>query len=291
MKNGFYTALGTPLDEHGNFMEASFRKQVKDQIAAGASGLLALGSMGCQPAVKTEECPKVAGACADAASGACPVFVGAMDNSIERVLARIESYRGLKIDGVVVTTPFYYVATQSELVNFYRSLASRSPFPIYIYDLPVATKTPLEVKTIETIMAEENIGGIKSGILPTVRMLLHSPAHKEGFTILFSGLDVCDTAYKWGLMKYLDGMFAMTPRSSGELGQLLGKGEWDSARDKLNTILEIRDRIKKIGIFRGFSEAMNLLGYEGWFAPDYCRPLSGEEKTFVRDNMDELGLL
>ena len=60
MEDGFYTALGTPLDEEGNFLADSFRAQVADQLEAGASGLLALGSMGAQAGVKTAECSKVA---------------------------------------------------------------------------------------------------------------------------------------------------------------------------------------------------------------------------------------
>ena len=39
-ENGFYTALGTPIDENGDLVEASLRKHVNQQIEAGASGLL-----------------------------------------------------------------------------------------------------------------------------------------------------------------------------------------------------------------------------------------------------------
>ena len=38
IKNGFYTALGTPLDENGNLVEASLRKHINQQIEAGAAG-------------------------------------------------------------------------------------------------------------------------------------------------------------------------------------------------------------------------------------------------------------
>ena len=48
MNNGFFTALGTPLDEFGNLEEKSFIKHVEDQVEAGASGILIMGSMGNQ---------------------------------------------------------------------------------------------------------------------------------------------------------------------------------------------------------------------------------------------------
>lgn len=77
-------ALGTPLDESGNFIASSFKKHVEDQIVTGAAGLLVMGSMGIQPCIKDSECPKVAAAAAEAAKGACPVLVGVMDNSVGR---------------------------------------------------------------------------------------------------------------------------------------------------------------------------------------------------------------
>ena len=39
MKNGFYTALGTPLTESGEVIESSLIKHIEQQIEAGASGL------------------------------------------------------------------------------------------------------------------------------------------------------------------------------------------------------------------------------------------------------------
>ena len=289
MKDGFYTALGTPLDDRGNLIEDSFRKQVSDQITEGASGLLALGTMGCQPNVKTEECPKVAKACIEEAANRCPVFVGVLDNSIARVMARIDALEGLSPDGVVLTTPYYFVATQEEIINFYRAIARGSSLPVYMYDLPVTTKTKMEVATIETLMKEENIKGIKTGVLPTARKLLQSPANKADFTILFSGIDVCDIAFPWGLSKFLDGMFAVTPKASGQLARALENGNREEARKILDRIVELRDRFFKLGVFRAFSEAMHLLGYEGDFAPDYCLPLTEDEKEYIKTCMTELG--
>ena len=46
LEKGFYTALGTPLDESGNLVADSLTKHINQQIDAGASGLLLMGSMG-----------------------------------------------------------------------------------------------------------------------------------------------------------------------------------------------------------------------------------------------------
>ena len=79
MKSGFVPALGTPLDEKGHLCAESLRKQIEDQIAAGAVGLLCMGSMGIQSCVCQEVFPQVAKVAVEAAAGRVPVFVGTMD--------------------------------------------------------------------------------------------------------------------------------------------------------------------------------------------------------------------
>ena len=82
MKAGFVPALGTPLDQDGNLVVESYKKQIEDQIQAGAVGILAMGSMGQQAYLRQDVCPKVAEVAVEAANGRVPVFVGAMDCSI-----------------------------------------------------------------------------------------------------------------------------------------------------------------------------------------------------------------
>ena len=46
MKPGFVPALGTPLTAEGELCVNGFKTQIEQQIAAGAVGLLCMGSMG-----------------------------------------------------------------------------------------------------------------------------------------------------------------------------------------------------------------------------------------------------
>ncbi len=112
MKNGFVPALGTPLDRDGNLMENSYRKQIEMLLEAGSSGVLAMGSMGQQPYIKTPETPKIARAAVQQVKGRVPVFVGAMDNSINRAKERMAAMEDLDIAGFVFTTPYYYTCVQ-----------------------------------------------------------------------------------------------------------------------------------------------------------------------------------
>ncbi len=90
MNNGFYTALGTPLTEDGRIIEASLIKHIEQQIDAGASGLLLMGSMGIEAQIMNSEYGKIVDIAERTVAGRLPLFVGAMDNSIARVIEKID---------------------------------------------------------------------------------------------------------------------------------------------------------------------------------------------------------
>lgn len=291
MKNGFYTALGTPFDDDGNFITGSFKRQIDDQIDAGASGLLVMGSMGLEPYIRSSEYIKVARASVEAAKGRCAILVGVMDTSINRVKDRIKDLDTLKIDGIVATVPYYYTLPQEEIREFFSGIAQFSRFPVYLYDLPVVTQTKISISTVESLMALENIRGIKTGDLATARTLFRSVMKTDSFDVFFSGLDVFDIAYGYGLKLNLDGMFGCTAAITSAMYKCLENKEFDLASRYLDEILLLRDTFAKIRIFTGYSYAMNLLGYEGTFAPDYSLKVNDTDKEIIRDCMKKCRLI
>ncbi len=290
---GFYTALGTPLAEDGSLNAESFLQHIDDQVVAGASGLLIMGSMGIEAYIRNRDYPTVARTGTSMVSGRCPVFVGAMDTSASRVLERIESLGDIPIDGVVATVPFYNTLTQQEVVQFYRMVAEQSPYPVYMYDLAVVTKTKIEIATAETIMRTvPNVAGIKSGDLNLVRRITNSLSQEKlDFSVMYSSLDTFDVAYGYGVVRQLDGMFACTPELAKNMYHALEAGEAPAATAALDAILRIRSIFLRHGVLPSFTAAMNLLGYSGCFHPDYARTLTPAEIEDVRAGLAAEGLL
>jgi 4-hydroxy-tetrahydrodipicolinate synthase len=269
MKKGFYTALGTPLDNEGKLMEASFRSQIENQIEYGASGVLIMGSMGRQHTIRNDQYAKTAAAGAKSVRSRCAAFVGAMDNSYGRVMDRIDALGKIDIDGVVVTTPFYYREKTDVIHKFFEMIADSSRYPVYLYDLPVVTQNPLSTSDVKKLMKHPNIKGIKTANMVIAREISGDPEKPEDFHIFFSGLDVMDIAYKSGIDYGLDGMYACTPNSSREMFTALDKGDYAKAALHLNWILELRTLFACTSIFPSFTSAMHMLGFEGCFHPDY----------------------
>ena len=290
MKEGFFPALGTPLDADNRLNENSYGIQISRMIDAGASGLLCMGSMGNMSSIRDEEYPEVAEACVRAALGKVPVMVGVMDNSVSRVMDRIYSLGDLGIEGVVATTPFYYKCTDEQIYEFFMMLADESYYPLYIYDLPVVTQSPVSTDVLRELMKEDNIKGIKTANYDMITEVMGEGV-PDGFEILFSGLDIFDKAIFNGIRKNLDGMFTATPLNTGLMYKAARENNSDGVSEYLGKIVRLRDEFVKSSVFTAYSYAMNLLGMPGIYQPDYHGRVKAETTEGIRQCMKEIGEL
>lgn len=293
LENGFYTALGTPLDENGNIEEHSLRREIGNMIEAGARGLLLLGSMGMQISVVREECTRAAAIACDEVAGRVPLFVGVMDNSIRAVVERIEAMKSLPVFGVVLTPVYYFGMTPQGMRYFFTRVADASPFPLFLYDLPGATKIKLSYAVVAELQKHPNILGIKTADLNMILGLRQDPGVKKDFLTLYSGLDTVDVGAGNGVMRHLDGMFSCTPRNAREMEKCFAEGNIPGGKAHLNRILELRDLMISLDgqILMAYTVAMNLLGMPGCFAPDYEHPVDEKAKELIRAKLIEIGEL
>lgn len=292
MKFGFVPALGTPLDEKGNLCKESLKKQINDQIKAGAVGLLCMGSMGIQACIRKEVYPEVAKTAIEAAEGRVPVFVGAMDTSIARAKERMAALEQTDIAGFVFTAPYYSACTRDQMMNFFRSVAGATEHDIILYDLPSVTQSKITYDMVLELLRDlPNFKGIKSADLQMFRKLKLNPDVPKDFIAVYSGLDTFDIAYKWGIDKCLDSMCSCTPVNTGKMFKAMAEDNYSVAAECLNNIVALRDAFLGWDLWPAYSTAMNLLGYEGNHCPDYCSPIKAEYVPLVREMLENIGEL
>ena len=288
LQNGFYTALGTPIDDKGNLVSDSLRKHVEMQIENGASGLLLMGSMGIEAYLKNSTYADAVKVAEETVKGRIPLFVGAMDTSIARVMEKIELIGDVKIDGIVLTVPYYATVNDEQAINWFTTLADKSPYPIYIYDLAVVTKYKINMGVIDQIINHKNIKGIKTADWE----MIHAIGRKypdADFECLYSGLDSFDYANVMGIKKNLDGMFACTPKNGRKMVECFKQNDFEGGRKYLDNILLLRDTMIKYRLMSCFTYCMNILGLDGNFHQDYSLPVSDEGKQKMEEIMREIG--
>ena len=290
MKAGFVPALGTPLDKEGNLVAESLKKHINDQIDAGAVALLCMGSMGIEAFIRDDVYPEVAKTAVEANKGRVPLFIGAMDTSIARVKRRIAALEDLDIAGLVFTCPFYSATSREQAMNFFRGVAALTKHKILLYDLPPVAQTKITYDMVlELIETVPNFAGIKSADTVMFRKLKLNPNVPKDFITVYSGLDMCDVAYKWGIDNCLDGMFACTPKNSKKMVEAMNAGDFITAAACLDNITSLRDCFLANNLMAAFTEAMHLLGCDGDFSQDYTTPITEAQAAAVRAEMIRIG--
>lgn len=291
MKYGFVPALGTPLDQNGQVCKESYAAQIERMLDAGAVGVLCMGSMGQQAFISNSVCVDVAETAVKTVAGRVPVFVGAMDNSIKRAQERIASMEHLDVTAFVLTTPYYEVDTQEQVMRYFREVAKSTKHSIVLYDLPGVTKFKITYDMVCQMKKDiPNLLGIKSGDLAMQRKISLNP-ELAGLQVYFSGLDVFDIAFPWGIGSILDGMFTCTPVNTKKLMDAMTAGDKAGAAEALNNILEFRDKMFGWDFWGAYSASMNLLGWEGLHAPDWTEEAGPEVVALVKAEMERIGEL
>ena len=290
LENGFYTALGTPLDKDGKLISHSLKKHINQQIDAGAAGLLLMGSMGIEAYLTGGAYKDAVVTGVEATAGRVPLFVGAMDTSIAKVMEKIDMIGNADIDGVVITAPFYSGINDAQAIKWFTTIADKSPHPIYIYDLAVTVRYKVTMSVMDKLIKHPNIKGIKTADWEMIHAIERKYSD-ENFQCLYSGLDSFDYANMMGICKNLDGMFACTPKNGKKMADALKASNFEEGRKYLDNILYLRDTMIKFGLMKCFTHCMNLLGCEGNFHQDYCVEITDEARATMEKIMKEIGEL
>jgi len=290
LKPGFFCALGTPLDPDGSLLADSYAKHVEQQIANGASGLLSMGTMGMQGCVRSDQFRRVAATAAEAAAGRVPVMVGAFDNSIARVRERMDQLKGLDVS-VVLTAPYYFSPNVACVMNYFRSAAEYWRGDVYLYDHPWTARYKCAYADMLELIKIPNIKGIKTGDLVLLKSLMDTKDLRDDFTPIFSNSDLFVVGRPFGVDHYLDGIFACFPKTTGAAERAYAAGDFAGGKEKLDSIMRARDAMFSMGIWPAFSAAMNLIGCEGCFAPDYDTDFDDERREKVRKILFDMGEL
>ena len=289
----FVTAVGTPLDDHGDLMEDSFRRHLVDQVDRGhVDGVFVLGSMGMMQALTPATCRRCVEVAVDEVGDRARIMVGVGDISIERTVERVNQIEDLNIDAVVATAPYFFTGTsQKGLAHYFTAVADASPFPLYLYDLPQLARHKIEFDTMRQLGEHDNIVGAKLSHDPSFVRRVHDELAGPDFEVLSAMFDRIDVFLAYGISAHLDGFFTVVSPWLAEMKDAHAQGDWSRTTQVQRRMTALRNRLIEINIFAAFTEAMNLLGFEGRFHPLHVDPLSETERRETRRLMDAAGLL
>lgn len=161
--SGIWVALVTPFHNQaqGHRVDhVALRRLVAHLKQAQVSGLVALGSTGEAAALDDNEQDAVLDTVLDAADE-LPVIAGLAGNHVGHLHARLTHLNTLPLKAILSPAPYYVRPSQAGLIAHFSTLADASRAPIVLYDIPYRTGVQMDLSTIETLAAHDNIAGIK----------------------------------------------------------------------------------------------------------------------------------
>lgn len=184
--HGIIPPLVTPLIHRDQIDIEGTKNLIKHVISGGVHGVFILGTTGEAPSLSYRLRRDFIRLVCDEVQRTVPVLVGITDTSIVESLALAEVASDAGADATVLTTPYYFPAGQTELIQYVESVVADAPLPLMLYNMPSMTKVWFEFETLSKLTEQTKIVGIKdsSGDLEYFKQILNLKQIRPDWSIL-----------------------------------------------------------------------------------------------------------
>src|SRR5215471_7315228 len=184
MFRGTFTALVTPFRD-GSVDVSAFATLIESQIAAGISGIVAIGTTGESPTLSPAEREQVIRLAVAKANKCCIVLAGTGSNSTQHAVADTRLAEKLGVDGALLVAPYYNKPSQEGLFRHFKAIADATSLPIMLYNIPGRCSVDILPETVSRLANEcRNVVSIKEASGSVERVGELRRRLPEAFTIL-----------------------------------------------------------------------------------------------------------
>lgn len=161
MFRGTYTALVTPF-RAGKIDGTALEKLIEAQIAAGITGMIAVGTTGETPTLSHDEREQVIRLTVEIAAGRCQVLAGTGSYSTRDTIAATAAAEKIGVDGALIVAPYYNKPSQEGLFRHFQAIARETSLRIMLYNIPGRCGVDINADTVERLASDcSNIVSIK----------------------------------------------------------------------------------------------------------------------------------
>jgi 4-hydroxy-tetrahydrodipicolinate synthase len=133
-------------------------------------------------------------------AGRVPVLVGITDTAFVESVTMARAAADAGAAALVLATPYYFPAGQTELTGYVENLVRELPLPLMLYNMPSLTKVWFEIETLQRLSAIEQIVGVKdsSGDLDYFARLIGQRERRPDWSIMIGPEHLLPEAMRLG---------------------------------------------------------------------------------------------
>lgn len=289
--SGVMPAMITPFTSDGKVNTAAIARGVERVARAGVCGVVYNGSTGEAVALTRDERKEVLLAAREAAGEGLRLVAGTGAPTTGEALLYTKDAKECGADAALIITPFDAIPNEEGLYRHYATLCEVG-LPVILYNLPQHTGVALGLKTVERLVDNENVVGLKdsSGDLSLFSELVRR--FGDRLSILTGCDDLLFQAFMSGASGAILALAGIAPRQVVTLFEACRAGRADEARALYYKILPIARAISSSVNFPAqVKEAMRLLGEPAGDPRLPVIPVSEEESEAIKAALSHAGLL
>ena len=293
---GIIPPMITPLKGNDELDREGTIRLVEHMIAGGVHALFLLGTTGEAQNLTYRLRYEFVELVLKQVAGRVPVLVCVTDTSLDESVRLAEHAKACGAVGVVAAAPYYFAASQPELIEYYTALADALCLPLYLYNMPSHVKVFLEAKTVATLADHPNIVGLKdsSANMTYFETLLYLLGDREDFSLYVGPEELTGECVMMGADGGVNGGANMFPELYVAMYNAAEAGDLKKVRELQRRIMQISTTIYTVGKYsssylKGVKCALSLLGIcDGYLSYPY-RQFREEERAKIRQALLDLG--
>lgn len=158
--SGLIIPAVTPLTQARQVDEAAVEKMFGHFYANGVQPFI-LGTTGESASLSMEQKKAYTKLAAKYRKDDAALFVGISANCFQESVALANECAEWGIDAVAATLPSYYALTESQMKQYFETLANAISVPLIIYNIPATTHMSIPLSVIDELSHHPNIAGAK----------------------------------------------------------------------------------------------------------------------------------
>jgi 4-hydroxy-tetrahydrodipicolinate synthase len=229
---GTGVAIVTPFKNDFSIDFAALGRVINHVITGGVNYIVAMGTTG-EPATLTKDEKKaLISYVVEVVDNRVPLVVGIGGNNTQEVINLVRQSNLTGVDGILSVAPYYNKPSQKGLFQHFKAIATSSPLPIIIYNVPGRTSCNISSDTcLELAHSFDNIVAVKEASGDISQIMKIIKGKPENFNVI-SGDDMMTipiiAAGGIGAISVLANAF---PAQTSELVGHALKNNFKSARD------------------------------------------------------------
>jgi 4-hydroxy-tetrahydrodipicolinate synthase len=187
---GTGVAIVTPFKNDSSIDFSALGRVVNHLIKGGVNYIVAMGTTGESVTLSKDEKKALVCYIKEAIDNRVPLVVGIGGNNTQEVINQVRNTDLTSVDGILSVAPYYNKPNQRGLFQHFKAIATSSPVPVILYNVPGRTCSNIAADTCLQLAYDcDNIVAVKeaSGDLEQVMKIIKGKP--ENFSVI-SGNDM-----------------------------------------------------------------------------------------------------